>query len=91
MSFLMNTQKNILAIEVGIHDNKELFNEFYAERDRIEAVAGVKLDWRELPERKASRILYETNVDFKNKNKWQEQFDWIVEYGVKISKAFKSI
>ena len=91
MSFLMNTQKNILAVEISITNNKELFHEFYAEKDKIEAKAGVKLDWRELPERKASRILYETNVDFKNKDKWNEQFDWIMEYGVKIAKAFKSI
>ena len=91
MSFLMNTQNNILAVEIGIHDNKELFHEFYAEKDKIEAKAGIKLDWRELPERKASRILYETNVDFKDKNSWNKQFDWIMEYGVKIAKAFKSI
>lgn len=91
MSFLMNTQKNILAVEISITNNKELFHEFYAEKDKIEAKAGVKLDWRELPERKASRILYETNVDFKDKDSWNEQFDWIMEYGVKIAKAFKSI
>lgn len=91
MSFLMNTQKNILAVEIGIHDNKELFHEFYAEKDKIEAKAGVTLDWRELPERKASRILYETNVDFKDKDSWNKQFDWIMEYGVKIAKAFKSV
>lgn len=91
MSFLMNTQKNILAVEISITNNKELFHEFYLEKEKIELKAGVKLDWRELPERKASRILYETNVDFKNKDKWNEQFDWIMEYGVKIAKAFKSI
>lgn len=91
MSFLMNTQKNILAIEVYFSNNKELFNEFYAEKDKIEALAGVNLDWRELPERKASRVLYETTADFKNKDNWNEQFDWIMEYAVKIAKAFRSV
>lgn len=91
MAFLMNTQKNILAIEVYFSNNKELFNEFYAEKDKIEALAGVNLDWRELPERKASRVLYETTADFKNKDNWNEQFDWIMEYAVKIAKAFKSV
>lgn len=91
MSFLMNTQKNILAVEISITNNKDLFHEFYAEKDKIEAKAGVALDWRELPERKASRILYETNVDFKDKDSWNKQFDWIMEYGVKIAKAFKSV
>lgn len=91
MAFLMNTQKNILAIEIYINNSKELFHEFYAEKDKIEAKAGVKLDWRELPERKASRILYETTVDFKNRDNWEKQFDWIMEYSVKIARAFKSI
>lgn len=91
MSFLMNTQKNILAIEVYFSNNKELFNEFYSEKNKIEALASVKLDWRELPERKASRVLYETTADFKNKDNWNEQFDWIMEYAVKIAKAFKSV
>ena len=91
MSFLMNTQRNILAVEINISDNKELFHEFYSEKDKIEAKAGVPLDWRELPERKASRILYETSVDFKDRDSWNKQFDWIMEYGVKIAKAFKSV
>lgn len=91
MAFLMNTKKNILAIEIYINNNKELFQEFFSEKDRIETKAGLKLDWRELPERKASRILYETKADFKNKDKWNEQFEWIMENAVKIAKAFKSI
>lgn len=91
MSFLMNTQKNILGIDVYFSDNKELFGEFYAEKDKIEALAGIKLDWRELPERKASRVLYETTADFKDRSLWNQQFDWIIEYSVRIAKAFKSI
>ncbi len=91
MAFLMNTQKNILAIEVYISNNKELYHEFYAEKDKIEQKAGVKLDWRELPERKASRILYETSADFKMTDKWNEQFDWIMEYGVKIASGLAKI
>lgn len=91
MSFLMNTQKNILAIEIYIHNNKELFHEFHSEKDKIEAIAGIKLDWRELPDRKTSRIIYETKVDFKNKDKWISQFDWIKENAIKIAKAFKSV
>ena len=89
MSFLMNTQKNILAVEFAISNNKELFRQLYEKKDGIEAAAGVELDWRELPDRKMSRILYETKVDFSDKDKWNEQFAWIMEYSVKIAKAFK--
>ncbi len=85
----MNTQKNILAVEFAISNNKELFRQLYEKRDGIETAAGIKLDWRELPDRKMSRILYETKVDFSDKDKWKEQFAWIMEYSVKVAKAFK--
>lgn len=89
MSFLMNTQKDVLAVEFGISDNKELFQQLYEKKEEIESAAGVVLDWRELPERKMSRILYETKVDFADKDKWPEQFEWIKENSAKIAKAFK--
>lgn len=89
LSFLMNTQKNILAVEFGIADNKELFRQLFEKKETIESTAGVVLDWRELPDRKMSRILYETSVDCGDQDKWTEQFEWIKEYSVKIAKAFK--
>ena len=61
----------------------------YEKKDAIETAAEAQLDWRELPDRKMSRILYETGVDFSNKEEWKEQFDWIKEHSVKIAKAFK--
>lgn len=39
---------------------------------------GSKFDWRELPERKASRIVIEKNVAFGDKNQWNAQFDWLI-------------
>lgn len=61
----------------------------YEKREAIESAAEVQLDWRELPDRKMSRVLYETNVDFSNRDEWREQFDWIKEHSVKIAKAFR--
>lgn len=89
MSFLMNTQKNILAVEFAIADNKELFQQLYEKKQEIETAAGITLDWRELPDRKMSRVLYETDVDFSDREKWAEQFEWIKKYSVKIAGAFR--
>ena len=46
-------------------------------------------DWRELPERKASRIVIEKGVTFGDKSQWNAQFDWIIDIMLKIKKAFK--
>ena len=49
----------------------------------------MNFDWRELPERKASRIVIEKNVIFGDKNQWNPQFDWIIDVMLKMKKAFK--
>lgn len=49
----------------------------------------MKLDWRELPDKKASRILISHPADFDNKNEWSEQFDWVIDTALKIKIAFK--
>lgn len=58
-------------------------------KTEIENITGFELDWRELPEKKASRILTSRIVDFGNENKWLEQFDWIMDTMIKMKKAFK--
>ena len=46
-------------------------------------------DWRELPERKASRIVIEKGVTFGDKSHWNAQFDWIIDVMLKMKNAFK--
>lgn len=89
-SFLLNTIKNIITVECYISNNKNLFYQFYSKKDQIENIVGMELDWRELPERKASRILIEKQVNLKNENQWKEQFNWMIEMGIKFYDAFKS-
>ena len=46
-------------------------------------------DWRELPERKGSRIIICKDVDFDNKDSWDTQFEWLVDVMPKMKKVFK--
>ena len=50
---------------------------------------GLALDWRELPERKASRIIVEKDVKFDDQNAWSQQFEYIMDVCMKMKKAFK--
>lgn len=50
---------------------------------------GVSLEWNELPNKKASRILVYKDVDFDNKDSWSEQFDWMMDIALKMKKTFK--
>ncbi len=90
-SFLINTVRNIITVECYISNNKDLFHQFYANKEKIENAIRIELDWRELPERKASRILVEKQVNLKDRNQWEKQFNWMKEMGIKFYQAFKSV
>ena len=81
--------KNLFAVEWYIEDDKDLYQKFFAEKDAIEKEMGLDLDWRELPGKKASRILVTNYADFNNKDKWAEQFDWAMDVALKMKKSFK--
>lgn len=55
-------KRNELDVELHISDDKDLFRTLFENKEAIEANAGLTFDWRELPERKASRIVIEKSV-----------------------------
>lgn len=84
---------NSIKIELRIHDNKELFNKLIKCKDDIEREIGFKFDWQELSKKarkdgKTSRIITQKSVEFDNKEKWNEQFDWIIDTVIKMKKTF---
>ncbi len=82
-------KRNELDVELYISENKELFHALLQTKELIEADANLTFDWRELPERKASRIVIKKDVNFCDKEQWNEQFDWLIDVMVKMKTAFK--
>lgn len=76
-------------VELYINDDKELFKSLFAHKDEIEKNMEMELEWKELPERKASRILIEKTVDLDDRATWPEQFDYIMDTCIKMKRAFK--
>lgn len=72
-------KSNQIGVELYISDDKELFKNLYLHKDEVESAVGVVLDWRELPERKASRIIIEKDVRFDDWDDWPQQFDYIMD------------
>ena len=48
---------------IAARQRKELFKSIYVHKEDVEKIMGFALDWRELPERKASRIIIEKTAD----------------------------
>lgn len=82
-------KRKMLEVEIYINEDKELFHSLYSNKAEIEATAGLKFDWRELPERKASRIIIERKADLDNENEWFQQFEWIMSVCMKMKNSFK--
>ena len=82
-------KRNELDVELYISEDKDLFHSLFSNKTAIESDAALAFDWRELPERKASRIVIEKNVVFSDKSQWNTQFDWIIEVMLKMKKSFK--
>ena len=82
---------NSIKIELRIYDNKGLFDKLFNHKEDIESEAGLQFDWQELPKnnKKICRIIIQkSSVKFENKEKWEEQFDWIIETAIKMKKTF---
>lgn len=81
----------VLLLEdiTSVADDKELFKSLFAHKDEIEKNMEMELEWKELPERKASRILIEKTVDLDDRATWPEQFDYIMDTCIKMKRAFK--
>ena len=82
-------KSNYLVVELYINDDKDLFLSLEQNKKDIESIVGCTLDWQELPNRKASRILVYHTADFNNQTQWEEQFEWLVDIMPKMKKGFK--
>ncbi|MEM5516323.1 DUF4268 domain-containing protein [Henriciella sp. AS95] len=77
---LHNTADSLIAAELYMNDDfaKAYFAELLQHRDEIEAELGFQLDWRELPDRKACRLIIEKRVDDPlDTDFWPQYYAWL--------------
>ena len=81
--------RNAVSVELYISDDKSIYHQLFKHKNAIETELGLTLDWRELPDKKASRIIIEKPVNLDSHDEWNQQFDWIVDVCIKFKKVFK--
>ena len=89
MALTLNTQKERLGCEIYIRDDSKLFHNLISKKDIIETQIGESLEWLELPEATASRILLLKDGDPKNRKNWDEYFEWFCSKADVFYNAFK--
>jgi len=89
IALTLNTQKGYVGCEIYIRNDKALFDTFHKNQEIIEKEIGEQLEWMELPEATASRILLTYNGNPKERKRWEEYFKWCISTVEKFSKVFK--
>jgi hypothetical protein len=88
LSVTINSKERQVAVELYINDSKELFHKLYGNKDEIETALGMKLDWQELPDKKASRIIINHSGDFASEQDAEALISWITDTADIFSKVF---
>lgn len=89
IDLLQERSRSSLGVELHIPDNKECYKILEEQRETIEKETGIKFEWMELPEKKASRIVAEKEIDFTEPEEWPSQFDWMINTAIKLKIAVK--
>lgn len=89
VSLTVNSQTKVVAVELYISDDKQLFARLHEQRERIEADLGVSLDWRSLPDKKASRILIARHGDFTDAGETLQLAGWLISTADTFVRVFR--
>ena len=89
---IINTRENRIGVELYLGD--ENANHYYLQlredKEQIESDLGFAPHWRELPNKRACRIIvYYESIDFSDKSKWPIFHEWTIENLQKFDFAFR--
>lgn len=88
ISLVMNTRESLMVCQIWISNNKELFQKLYSHRKEIESELKTTLEWMELPEKKASRIILTNPAEIESTKDWESYFEWLISKSEEFQKVF---
>lgn len=90
----VNSREKRVGMEVYIdHDNsKSMFKQLKAQQPAIDAALGTPLEWMELPDGHACRILQvRADSPLEDEDQWPVYFAWLEQAAVKMSDVFRPL
>lgn len=83
-------KENKIVLELYITDNKNLFDQMYNEKDKIESKLDMTLNWERLDDKKASRIKYDIpGLNFSNHSNYPYLMSQCIEKIILMREVFK--
>jgi hypothetical protein len=79
LSLTVSAQRNQVGCELYIsHDKaKQAYNSLWEEKEQIEQEIGSDLEWKELPNKNACRIVQYSDGDIRTQEGWPSLFEWM--------------
>jgi Domain of unknown function (DUF4268) len=90
----VNSRESRVGMEVYInHDNsKSMFKQLQAHQVEIDAALGAKLEWMELPDGHACRILQvRPESPLESEDQWPAYFAWLEQAALRMSEVFRPL
>jgi hypothetical protein len=90
VSFIIDSKADKVRCELYIPDSKELYLKLLSFKTSIEKELGMTepLDWQNIPNKKACRILALHSCVLDDTATWNEAFQWLAETGAKFKNIF---
>ncbi len=90
ISLTVNSKEKRLSCGLYISGDKAkvAYVQLHDQKDAIERELAAELDWRELPNRQASRVVQLKDGDFENRAAWPEYFDWFKDRSEAFHRVF---
>lgn len=88
IALTLNSQRKYIGCEIYVRNDKALYETFFMHKSVIEQAVGTTLEWMELPDATASRILLAKPAKIHEKKNWPGYFSWCVESVEKFAKVF---
>lgn len=90
VSISLINKNNHIVVEVYVSDNKDLFDNLFKHKDKIEQELGFKLIWDRLNNKKASRIKYIIDgLDFNHHDNYEKLMNQSIAAAVSMRDTFK--
>jgi hypothetical protein len=88
IALTQNSQKQYVGCEIYIRNDKPLFEQLLKNKSEIERELAMELEWMELPDATASRILVTHKGNPRDLNRWPEFYSWLVNTADAFARVF---
>ncbi len=80
LSLVVHKGDGYCSVEVYIPNSKELYAYLEQQKEEIEAESSIKFEWRELPNKQASRIIVkQTDFNLQDTDSWSGHHQWLLK------------